>query len=200
MQLKTTYYIIPEADYIRDNGNRKKYLFAFVADDAFTLKTTMIKPYPGINLDKAKVIYNYRLSRARRVIENSFGILASRFRIFRRPIIANIQTVCNIVKATLALHNFLISDTSVDDTYVYCPQNYVDSETRQGIKAGHWRQEIGNVSGITRLDSGSRGSNNFSNQAKLVRDSFKDYFNSPQGVVSWQNDITTSTLNSFDSY
>ena len=58
MQLKTTYYIIPEADYIRDNGNRKKYLFAFVADDAFTLKTTMIKPYPGINLDKAKVIYN----------------------------------------------------------------------------------------------------------------------------------------------
>ena len=119
---------IPNADYIQDRGNNIKYPFVFVADDAFTLRTYMIKPYPSTNLHQTKVICNYRISCARRVIENSFGILASRFRIFRRPILANVETVCNIVKATLALHNFLMTDTSADAycPYAYCPRNYID--------------------------------------------------------------------------
>ena len=55
-------------------------------------------------------IFNYRLSRARRIVENVFGILATRFRIFRRPIIANVDTVTRITKAVLALRNFQIFD------------------------------------------------------------------------------------------
>ena len=63
----------------------------------------MIKPYPGIIRELSEQIYNYRLSRARRVIQNAFGILATRFRIYRRPIIANVDLVKNVVKATIAL-------------------------------------------------------------------------------------------------
>ncbi|KAJ8929905.1 hypothetical protein NQ314_017370 [Rhamnusium bicolor] len=59
----------------------------FVADDAFPLRTNLLKPYSRIRtLSQKKKIFNYRLSRARRIVENAFGILISRFRIFKRPI------------------------------------------------------------------------------------------------------------------
>ena len=47
--------------------------FVFVANEAFPLKQFLMKPYPARELDEQRRIYNYRLSRARRVIENAFG-------------------------------------------------------------------------------------------------------------------------------
>uniref|UniRef100_A0A6P7HBR2 Nuclease HARBI1 n=1 Tax=Diabrotica virgifera virgifera TaxID=50390 RepID=A0A6P7HBR2_DIAVI len=59
----------------------------FVADDTFPLKTNLLKPYSRSGpLRECQQIFNYRLSRARRIVENTFGILTSRFRIFEKPI------------------------------------------------------------------------------------------------------------------
>ena len=44
-------------------------------------------------------VYGYRLSRARRTIENGFGILSAKLRIFRRPIKAKEDLVDKITKA-----------------------------------------------------------------------------------------------------
>ena len=48
--------------------------YAFVGDDAFALKKFIMKPYPQQNLTAGKRVYNYKHSRARKLLENLFGI------------------------------------------------------------------------------------------------------------------------------
>ena len=51
--------------------------YCLVGDEAFLLKPYLLRPYPGRGLTPKQDVYNYRLSRARRTIENTFGILVS---------------------------------------------------------------------------------------------------------------------------
>ena len=44
--------------------------YVFVADDAFPLKENIMKHYPPRSLPHEKRIFNYHLSRSRRIVEN----------------------------------------------------------------------------------------------------------------------------------
>ena len=87
-------------------------------------------------------------SRARRIIEKTFGILVSCFRIFRREIIGSVDNVKFICKATLALHNFLMKMETSTDNYTYCPFEFVDMEDRAVTIPGQWRSEATGIQGL----------------------------------------------------
>ena len=61
--------------------------YCFVGDEAFPLRLDLMMPFPrgrSTRLPKDEQIFNYRLSRARRIVENGFGILVQRWRLFAR--------------------------------------------------------------------------------------------------------------------
>lgn len=155
-----------------------------VADAAFPLHYNIMRPFPGSYLSEEKNIYNYRISRARRVIENTFGILSQRWRIYRRTINADINTCENIVLATIVLHNYL--QTKERDITAsqrkYCPVGLVDTEKENGeICNGKWRNMGKSLKSVGRL-----GSNNYSTSIRDNRDMLMRYFISPVGAVPWQ--------------
>lgn len=80
-----------------------------VGDEAFPLRKHIMRPYPGTQTrhDETKAIFNYRLSRARRLSENVFGILSQKFRIYQRRLQMSPEHIDNIILATCCLHNFL---------------------------------------------------------------------------------------------
>ncbi|XP_066984765.1 uncharacterized protein [Macrobrachium rosenbergii] len=76
-----------------------------IGDDAFPLRPNLLKPFSIVNLSLKQRIFNDRISRARRVVENAFGILASRFRILQGPIDLKPSTTDLVINCICYLHN-----------------------------------------------------------------------------------------------
>ncbi|XP_037810045.1 uncharacterized protein LOC119602536 [Lucilia sericata] len=113
--------------------------YVLVADDAFAISPHLLKPYSLRTLTATQRIYNYRLSRARRVIENAFGILSARFRILRSAIMLEPTKVRTITCACCALHNFLMTQKKT----VYFNPKLVDHYSEDGtLIPGEWRNDI----------------------------------------------------------
>ena len=69
---------IPESEEI--TGDDLEVPYFLVGDEIFPLKNWLMRPYSGKALvNETRKIFNYRLSRARRIIENTFGIMVARW-------------------------------------------------------------------------------------------------------------------------
>lgn len=139
--------------------------FVIVADEAFGLSKNILRPYARNNLNYKKKIFNYRLSRARRNIECSFGILSNKFRIFHKPMNVSVELAVCIVKASCILHNFI----RVRDGYKF--ENTLFTE---GLEPLHEVNNIQRHNDVTRCGTS-------------IRDKFAQYFISDAGKVDWQD-------------
>ena len=164
-------------------GNDTVHPYYFVADEAFPLRKEIMKPYARRNMTAEERIFNYRLSRARRVVENAFGVLANRFRVFLTTIALSPEKVTKVVLCACALHNFLIRHQSA--RHVYSPPDAVDNENpvSHTLIPGAWRSST-TLSQVTRCRS-----TNVTLAAKAVRETLKDYCNSAHGEVAWQHNM-----------
>lgn len=147
---------------------------AMVGDEGFPLKTYLMRPFARRKLVGARErVFNYRLSRARRVIENAFGILVSRWRILQKPMSFKIENCEAVVKALVCLHNFIISTGKRRGGY----NRYVDTIDME---------DDGADNGCLR-DIGRAGANVGAAAAARQRETLADYFVSENGERPWQN-------------
>lgn len=133
-----------------------------------------MKPYPHRNLTAEQRRYNYRLSRARRCVENAFGILANRFRVLLNPICLAPDKVDKVVLAACALHNML--RTISPNKYVCPPEDVFYAGKKSGkVTPNRLAKAV-----VTSRRSATQS-------AKQYRDHLCQYFSGPEGAVSWQD-------------
>ena len=157
-------------------GITTKICYHIVGDDAFPLRKDIMKPYPHQNLDKPKRIFNYRLSRARRVVENAFGILANRFRVFLTTIKLDPDKVVHIILAACCLHNFMVEQNKNN----YISVQDIEDVEHLNFMNGQWRSDP-QLCGLQ-----TSSSRNSATNAKNQRTELTNYFLSASGSVPWQ--------------
>ncbi len=79
-----------------------------LGDGAFPLQAWLQKPYSNATLTKEQKYFNYRLSRARMVVESAFGMLKGRWRVLLRKCEASKDTVKLYSLACVVLHNLCL--------------------------------------------------------------------------------------------
>ena len=82
--------------------------YFFLGDEAFPLRTLMMKPCSRMGLGHDERTFNYRLSRARRVLEKALGILANIFQcLLHATVYKKTESVKSLVLACVMFHNLL---------------------------------------------------------------------------------------------
>lgn len=140
--------------------------YTIVGDAAFPLKTYLMRPFPGNRIPRWRRIFNYRLSRARMVVECAFGILSSRWRVLHTRMNVRPDHADTIVLATCVLHNYLTNP----------------SENQRFLDEAEHRGEV-------LLPVRNFGGNRGSREAYEVREKLCTFFSSPEGSVSWQDSM-----------
>ncbi|KAG7177258.1 putative nuclease HARBI1 [Homarus americanus] len=145
--------------------------FVFVGDEAFALRKDFMSPFSQGELTHDRRVFNYRVSRAHHVVENVFGIMSSRFKIFTKPINLNLENIDVVVLACCILHNYL--QRSVGDLYALIDQ------------CDNVAGTVPSTDESTVFDLERRHNRQCSKQAEEVREMFMQYF-TRDGAMSCQ--------------
>ncbi|KAG8238233.1 hypothetical protein J437_LFUL018003 [Ladona fulva] len=141
--------------------------FVILGDDAYPLKTYLMKPYSKRFLSYEEKVFNYRLSRARRCVECAFGIMCAKWRLLGKCIETDVNKAEKIVKCICLLHNIIINREGNDFNSAALQDSLNESPLQRSRSA--------------------RTFNRSTRQAQIIRDTLKSYYNGI-GAVPWQNE------------
>lgn len=90
-----------------------------LGDPAYPLLPWLMKAYPETGLTREQHYFNYRLSRARMVVECAFGRLKGRWRCLLKRMDVDLAAVSDIISACCILHNICeIHGENFDDVWL----------------------------------------------------------------------------------
>lgn len=138
---------VPGSDVILPN--------VMIGDEAFPLKTFLMRPYPDRGIDNEKITFNKCLSKARNCVECAFGILTDKWGLLLKPMETNLKHTRLIIKVACLLHNIVRERDG--NRGLNIPAVMVEAERN--------------------IRRRNRRNNRATTQAIKIRNKFKDYFN-----------------------
>ena len=96
--------LLPSTKMITLNGVNVPLFI--IGDSAYPLETWLMKPFSqNVAVTPQHRTYNYRISRARIVVENAFGRLKARWRRLMKRNDMHMENIPTVITATCVLHN-----------------------------------------------------------------------------------------------
>lgn len=142
-----------------------------------------MKAYDGNHtIITPKRIFNYRVCRGRRVVENVFGQLANKFQIFHKPIELIPEKASIVTLASIHLFNYIKRTGAL-------PQNEYDTENNEGeVIPGEWRSNPHEscLVNIAREDNNTTSDPDAISTTEDTRMELIQYFLSNVGRLEWQ--------------
>lgn len=99
-------------------GTNIKVPHVLIGDEAYPLKTYLMRPFPSRGLNPAKENFNDNLSSARKCIECLFQILRTKWRLLGKVIEVNSKKAIVIIKCMCILHIVREKDSAIWTTVI----------------------------------------------------------------------------------
>ena len=120
--------------------------FYLIGDSGYGLETWLMVPYPErVGMADAEILYNYKLSGTRMIVECAFGRLKGRWRILNTIQQSSVKHATEVSLACAILHN--LCSRSADSAYraswnVFIPRSTTGQRAGGETEAIRCRDEI----------------------------------------------------------
>lgn len=140
----------------------------FLGDAGFGLEDYLLVPFSRMrNLLPEMRLFNYRQSRARRIIECAFGLLKIKWKAFEKPLGFSVPHSEIVIMSVLCLHNYLIT---IEMNEPVENQRYLMNPEDIDIQEDPLEVPVQNMNNMT---------------GEALRNAFTAYFQGA-GAVQWQ--------------
>ncbi|XP_065216250.1 uncharacterized protein LOC135842631 [Planococcus citri] len=147
--------------------------FVLIGDEAYPLKTYLMRPYPQRGLTPENEIFNKKLSIARKCIECAFGILRAKWRFLSKEIETSPKHARILIRTACLLHNIVREHDGDSDA------DYLNTLNRIYNGNGNDIQNAGQGENFGPLQR-HRNNNAVGTLPKLIREHFTQYFQTVQ--------------------